>query len=210
MNNPFKRMQKLAGLITESQDDIIDAIDESPKTKFKKSELKAQIREMVLAEMNGEDLDETKKKKDDEIPEVPADETSSEEIPTDTQSEFEPNSTISTPQDVQKELTDALEAAKSIGDEKLVRQIGNALTYFTRTQVAGQEGVNEGEEVTEELSFDAIRMMDGLINIQKEKEFEDVTKYIIADYAKEGFEISEAVEYLKMKVDTVANITKKY
>ena len=45
-----------------------------------------------------------------------------------------------TAQDVQKELMDALEAAKSIGDVKLQRQISNALTYFTRQQVAGSEG----------------------------------------------------------------------
>ena len=42
-------------------------------------------------------------------------------------------------QDVQKELMDALEAAKNIGDAKLQRQISNALTYFTRQQVAGSE-----------------------------------------------------------------------
>ncbi len=42
-------------------------------------------------------------------------------------------------QDVQKELMDALEAAKGIGDVKLQRQISNALTYFTRQQVASSE-----------------------------------------------------------------------
>lgn len=42
-------------------------------------------------------------------------------------------------QDVQKELMDALQAAKNIGDVKLQRQISNALTYFTRQQVAGNE-----------------------------------------------------------------------
>jgi hypothetical protein len=42
-------------------------------------------------------------------------------------------------QDVQKELTDALEAAKKLGDKKLVRQIGNALTYFTRQQISTDE-----------------------------------------------------------------------
>lgn len=59
-----------------------------------------------------------------------------EEMPTE-----EPQSAVGgTAQDVQKELMDALEAAKNIGDVKLQRQISNALTYFTRQQVAGSEG----------------------------------------------------------------------
>jgi hypothetical protein len=33
----------------------------------------------------------------------------------------------------------ALKAAKGMGDKKLVRQIGNALTYFTRQQVSSDE-----------------------------------------------------------------------
>ena len=54
-----------------------------------------------------------------------------------------PSTALTSPQDVQKELMDALEAAKNLGDKKLVRQIGNALTYFTRSQVADQENMNE-------------------------------------------------------------------
>lgn len=37
--------------------------------------------------------------------------------------------------DVQDNLEAALEAARSLGDEKLVDQIGNTLTFFTRTHV---------------------------------------------------------------------------
>jgi hypothetical protein len=58
--------------------------------------------------------------------------------------------------DIQKELNDALEAAKASGDEKLIRIIGNALTYFTRSQVADQEGT-VSEEKLEGLSEDFIR-----------------------------------------------------
>jgi hypothetical protein len=173
LNEQFKRMHKIAGLLTE----------ESMKstTKTTKKILTAQIKEMILAEMNVDmsdddkfydfltemdpsefddesdieqnyyrkssalegtteydtELGEAKKKskKDEEAPEEIDAELDTEvdtEIPIDTP---EPTNT-----DVQKELTDALEAAKASGDEKLVRQIGNALTYFTRSQVAGEEG----------------------------------------------------------------------
>ena len=84
-------------------------------------------------------MSEAKKKKKDEAPEEMDAEIDAEvdtEIPMDAP---EPSHT-----DVQKELTDALEAAKASGDEKLVRQIGNALTYFTRSQVAGEEGNMSG------------------------------------------------------------------
>jgi len=80
-----------------------------------------------------------KSKKDEEAPEEMDAEIDAEvdaEMPIDAP---EPSHT-----DVQKELTDALEAAKASGDEKLVRQIGNALTYFTRSQVAGEEGNMSG------------------------------------------------------------------
>ena len=50
-----------------------------------------------------------------------------------------PETGPSSPQDVQKELMDALDAAKKLGDKKLVRQIGNALTYFTRSQITKDE-----------------------------------------------------------------------
>ena len=91
---------------------------------------------------------EKKKKTEEEPEEEPvAGETDSEEMPEeggDLESEapveepMEPT-TGGSAQDVQKELMDALEAAKGIGDVKLQRQISNALTYFTRQQVASSE-----------------------------------------------------------------------
>jgi hypothetical protein len=140
-----------------------------PTSKTTKKRLTAQIKEMILAEMDSSEMNDgnktptnpgvpndstdmaldmikkgipeakKKSKKDEEAPEEAPEEMDAEidaevdtEMPMDTP---EPSHT-----DVQKELTDALEAAKASGDEKLVRQIGNALTYFTRSQVAGEEG----------------------------------------------------------------------
>ena len=42
-------------------------------------------------------------------------------------------------QEVQNSLEKALEAAKAIGNEKLVTQIGNTITYFTRSEVIKEE-----------------------------------------------------------------------
>jgi len=43
----------------------------------------------------------------------------------------------------QDALTAAIEAAKALGDEKLADQIGNSITFFTRTHVVGADKVNE-------------------------------------------------------------------
>ena len=40
---------------------------------------------------------------------------------------------------VQSSLEKALEAAKGLGNEKLVTQIGNTITYFTRSEVIKEE-----------------------------------------------------------------------
>lgn len=37
--------------------------------------------------------------------------------------------------DLQQNLESALEAAKQLGDEKLITQIGNTITYFTRSHI---------------------------------------------------------------------------
>ena len=120
--------------------------------KMKISELKARIKEAILAETmyfkgpgaktnDDNALSETKKKKDKETSEADMD---IPEVDVETSTDLDiPSTALTSPQDVQKELMDALEAAKNLGDKKLVRQIGNALTYFTRSQVADQENMNE-------------------------------------------------------------------
>ena len=47
----------------------------------------------------------------------------------------------------QDALTAAIEAAKALGDQKLADQIGNSITFFTRTHVVGQDKVAEGVEM---------------------------------------------------------------
>jgi len=47
--------------------------------------------------------------------------------------------------EVQDNLQAALEAAKALGDEKLINQIGNTITFFTRTHVVGKSEVAEAD-----------------------------------------------------------------
>ena len=138
MSLDIKRMQKLAGILTEGFS------PEEKSAKYTKSSLKSHIKEMILKEIEEEDLEEAKKAAAEEVPaeestdeEMPADNniSSDEEMPAD----GDEYSELSTPEQVQKELMAALRASKKLGDKKLTRQIGNVLTYFTRTQISSDE-----------------------------------------------------------------------
>jgi len=136
MSLDIKRMQKLAGIITEGF-----TPEEEMQETYTKSSLKAKIKEMILKEMETpeDELEEAKKEEapEEEMPaeEIPAEEMPAEEMPMDD----EENSELTTPEQVQKELMQALKASKKLGDKKLTRQIGNVLTYFTRTQISSDE-----------------------------------------------------------------------
>ena len=95
---------------------------------MKKSQLKEYIKNEILSILNEAEEKETDTEETgtEETEITPAEDTATEE-------------TTPSAQDVQKELMDALEAAKKLGDKKLVRQIGNALTYFTRSQITKDE-----------------------------------------------------------------------
>jgi molecular chaperone GrpE (heat shock protein) len=73
------------------------------------------------------------------------DEQEEEEVEVETEEETEeietrePKKLSSEEQAVQNSLEKALEAAKNLGNEKLVTQIGNTITYFTRSEVIKEE-----------------------------------------------------------------------
>lgn len=52
--------------------------------------------------------------------------------------------------DIQSNLTLALDAAKELGDKKLIDQIGNTITFFTRIYIVGDGDSVEGNELNEE------------------------------------------------------------
>jgi len=109
------------------------------KGKMKKSELKEMIKAAFLSEAEGDE---------EETEDIELEDT--EEIDIDTDAETADPGDIEVDQEASVELTGdtkaiqdnleaALEAAKAIGDQKLVDQIGNSITFFTRTHVVGRK-----------------------------------------------------------------------
>jgi hypothetical protein len=154
------------------------------KKKMKVSELKAKIKEMVIAEINIDVDNETSEydflkeiedmlneaEEDEEVDaEAAADAGAEEEIDTTvdvTTNEVDPNV-----KSVQDALTQAQAAAQQLGDKKLMDQIGNTITFFTRAHVVEKpkgavsenEDINEGfygnselEELANILGYDSI------------------------------------------------------
>jgi len=100
--------------------------------------LREKIRDMVIAELSSseEELEEAKKDK-------PEEDVEDVEV-TDTE-EFTPEDNMDTEEpaiqldggekEIMDSLENALEFAKQKGDEKLIDQIGNTITFFTRQYI---------------------------------------------------------------------------
>jgi hypothetical protein len=123
----------------ESYDDVDEEMDAS-KSKITVKELKSSIRERILAEMNEEEVTEAEDidvednedididiEKDIDID----DESSESKIEVDSELAGE-SSDVSA---ILGLLTKAQEKAEGMGDEKLLDQIGNTITYYTRAHV---------------------------------------------------------------------------
>jgi hypothetical protein len=144
---------------------------EKPNTKMKKSELKDKIKEMVLSEME-KDVDYTDETAGydflAEVDAILAEAEEEEEVDTETADaevetpegteDVEVTDTTTTAtvdpnvKAVQDALTQAQAAAQTLGDAKLTDQIGNTITFFTRSHVVDKGAVAEGQE---EMSVDA-------------------------------------------------------
>jgi len=140
-----------------------EAGEKIEKKKMKKSELKAKIKEMVIAEINIDVDNETSEydflkeieemlneaEGDEEIDAEAAADAGAEEIDTTidvSTDEIDPNV-----KSVQDALTQAQAAAQQLGDKKLMDQIGNTITFFTRAHVVEKPKgtVAEGEKMEE-------------------------------------------------------------
>ena len=93
-----------------------------------KKELKEMIKASIVNEMHCSK--EVREQEEEEV-EVETEEEVEVEAPT---RELSAEEAI-----VQDSLEKALEAAKALGNEKLVTQIGNTITYFTRSEVIKEE-----------------------------------------------------------------------
>ena len=127
-NNPLLKETNTQSpkLITEAQ--------EAPKAKatMKKSELKEKIREEILSALNEEmPIDEAKEDEEEVDTEVDVD----VEEPAMDAEPAQSQGLTAEEQEIQNSLKIAYDNAASIGDQKLADQIGNSITFFTRTHV---------------------------------------------------------------------------
>lgn len=106
--------------------------EEVPSSKMKVSELKAKIKEDIISLLN-EDEDEEIEAAEDEI--------EMDDAEVDVEADVEepapaaPAGLSSDEQSIQDSLKVAYDKAVAIGDEKLADQIGNSITFFTRSHV---------------------------------------------------------------------------
>ena len=75
--------------------------------------------------------------------------------------------------DVQAHLIQALEAAEATGDEKLVTQIGNTITFVTRSQVKGAEAAVDESETTPNYSALAEKVIAKIRESQKKSSLKE-------------------------------------
>jgi len=75
--------------------------------------------------------------------------------------------------DVQAHLIQALEAAEATGDEKLVTQIGNTITFVTRSQVKGAEAAVDESETPSKYSTLAEKVIAKIRESQKKSSLKE-------------------------------------
>jgi hypothetical protein len=124
------------------------------KENLSEGGMRDKIREMILAELGGEeDLDEAKKKKDEEVEdvettdvettdtteEIPADEAPADEVPATGGLEDVAANMEGTESELMGHLMDALKIAKGMNNEKLETQVGNTLKFFVSEYIGGGE-----------------------------------------------------------------------
>ena len=116
---------------------------------MKKSELKEMIRLAMLAEDEITETPMTEAEEDEDIDVEDIEIDVDEEAPAEEEDiEVTADAEVGITGDakkVQDNLEAALLSAKELGDQKLVDQIGNSITFFTRTHVVGKDEVAEGE-----------------------------------------------------------------
>jgi hypothetical protein len=116
----------------------------NPNTDVKESSilnennLREKIRDMVIAELSSseEELEEAKKDKEEEFVEDVEVTDTEEFTPEDNTGTEEPAMDLDGGEkEIMDSLETALEFAKQKGDEKLIDQIGNTITFFTRQYI---------------------------------------------------------------------------
>jgi len=141
-NNPLLQEEvKEEKLLTESQEieekveETVEEVaeetteeiqEEAPSSKIKVSELKAKIKEDILSLLQEDEEEDIEVDVEDEV-EIDVEEP--------TMDASAPAGLSSDEQEIQDSLKLAYDNAVAIGDDKLADQIGNSITFFTRTHV---------------------------------------------------------------------------
>ena len=147
-----------AAHIDALEKDMKDDAKHTSEGKMTKSELKSKIKEMILAELTEEEVNEdstedvdepgalnnmydplAEAKKDEEVEDVTVDDTEVVDAPASDMMAGE-SAEIS---GIQANLQSAYAEAKALGDEKLITQIANTITYFTKAHILDTAPVNE-------------------------------------------------------------------
>jgi hypothetical protein len=181
--------------------------EEIEKKKMTKEQLKAQIKEMILAELtedSTEDIEEpgalnnmydplAEAKKDEEVEDITVDDTEVVDAPASDMMAGE-SAEIS---GIQSNLQAAYAEAKALGDEKLITQIANTITYFTKAHILDTAPINE------QISPEAIDRMEGLANIRLLKMLHDSLRILGTEWMTEGFEKEDVKEYISNFIDNI-------
>jgi hypothetical protein len=139
-NFDLKKFLKENKTLENSNKYLANAITEDDK----KDALRTKVREMIITEMEDMDYplgeDDIYEAKDDEG-EVETEETEETEedvdvVDAEDMPEDMPEDDLSDEGDIMGHLEAAMEAARSLGDEKLMDQLGNTITFYTRQHIA--------------------------------------------------------------------------
>lgn len=179
-----------------------EAGEKIEKEKMSKSKLRSKIREMILAELDGaaveaEDYDPVAeaKKKDEEEEDIDVEDV---DVDIDTETpDMEMGSGDAEVDHIQSLLNQLQDAAEQLGDEKLLKQVGNTITFFTRQHVA------EKPELNEMLSSDYIDRMEGLANVRYLSSLKLALSVLALDWMNEGFDKEDVVAYIESLINKI-------
>ena len=139
-SNPYLK-EEMSDSKKEKVDREVDAGEDAEDIK---SALREKIREMVIAELE-DNYPMTEAKKDEEPAEEEIDAEEEVDVDvTDEETTDEEGDGMNVPEmegdegEILNHLMKALGMAKSAGDEKLINQIGNTVTFLTRQYISGE------------------------------------------------------------------------
>jgi uncharacterized membrane protein (DUF106 family) len=197
--------------------------EEKPKTKMKKSELKELIKssimeyerdvdytdetsgydflseiDAILAEAD-EETDAEAEVTDAETADVTVDDTEVTDVET-TTATVDPNVKA-----VQDALTQAQAAAQTLGDAKLTDQIGNTITFFTRSHVVDKGAVAEGQEDIAAIGKKVETAVKDKLEATVNKLSDDQKEQLKAELEKAGITADSKIEDVANKLDESLN-----